>query len=193
MSGSEFTSAEVRESIFIAAHDELSRWGIDRFSAIAMADRHGLSMETIRLYWADDESLVRDVILRWPKRHIEIPDTGSLRTDLVELATAMARYTASEPGRSLLSAHLIKNQDQFSLGPRQAAWRFGVGALGDVFDRARERGEVSSDVDDRTAFELLFAPINMRVLFTGEVIDEQYCQTLAEWVWRAATSTRDVE
>jgi hypothetical protein len=32
---------------------------------------------------------------------------------------------------------------------------------------------------------LLFAPINMRALFTGEPLDDEYCRTVSELVWRA--------
>ena len=56
---------------------------------------------------------------------------------------------------------------------------------------ARERGELLDGVDALTALELLFAPINMRALFTGEPIDDDYCRTIAELVWRAVAPSED--
>jgi len=38
--------------------------------------------------------------------------------------------------------------------------------------------------------ELLFAPINMRALFTGEPVDDDYCRTISELVWRAVTPSQ---
>ncbi|MDT5347112.1 MAG: hypothetical protein QOH91_399 [Mycobacterium sp.] len=39
---------------------------------------------------------------------------------------------------------------------------------------------------------MLFAPINMRALFTGGVLDDDYCRTIAELVWRAVTPSKDM-
>jgi len=39
---------EVRERVLAAAYDELTRRGIDRFSIVSLADRHGLDPGVIR-------------------------------------------------------------------------------------------------------------------------------------------------
>lgn len=177
-----------RKRILAAAHDELTRWGIDRFNLAAMADRHGIAREAVWRYWDDEESVVLEALLHSPVRAISLPDTGTLRDDLAQLAMEMAAYLSTDHGRRLLRAHVITNPDYPRTSIRRDAWSFGTRALQDIFDRARDRGEVSGGIEERMALELLFAPINMRVLFTGEAIDEQYCSELAEWVWRAATS-----
>ena len=38
------------------------------------------------------------------------------------------------------------------------------------------------------ALELLFAPINMRALYTGMPVDDDYCRTIADMVYRAISS-----
>ena len=70
---------------------------------------------------------------------------------------------------------------------RRELWKARSDRLRSVFDRARDRGELIDGVDASTALELLFAPINMRALFTGGPVDDDYCQTIAELVWRAIT------
>jgi hypothetical protein len=35
-------------------------------------------------------------------------------------------------------------------------------------------------------------PINMRALFTGEPVDDDYCRIVSELVWRAVTPSEDV-
>ena len=45
------------------------------------------------------------------------------------------------------------------------------------------------DVDHFTVLELLFAPINMRALYTGEPVDETYCRTVADLVYRAVSTS----
>lgn len=68
---------------------------------------------------------------------------------------------------------------------RRKIWQMRASRLAVVFDRARERGELRDEVEATTALELLFAPINMRALFTGEPIDDRYCRTVGDLVWRA--------
>jgi len=178
--------AEFRERVLAAAFDELTRWGIDRFSILALADRHRLDPAAIRRQWGDEEHLILDLLLH-QNAGLTPPDMGSLRTDLLALAMGMARYIDSEVGRSLQVTHLIGNPGLPTAQIRRALWKARADRLRGVFDRARQRGELLAEVDAETALELLFAPINMRALFTGEPVDDDYCRTIAELVWRAVT------
>jgi AcrR family transcriptional regulator len=182
---------ELRERVLAAAYDELTRWGIDRFSIVALADRHGLDPGAIRRQWGNEESLILDLLLQQNKG-LSPPDSGSLRTDLLWLAMGMAHYVDTEVGRSLQVRHVIGNPDLPSAQIRQALWRARADRLRSVFDRARERGELLDGVDPDTVLELLFAPINMRALFTGGLVDDDYCRTIADLVWRAVAPSTDV-
>ena len=177
---------EVREQVLAAAYDELTRWGIDRFSIVALADRHRLDPVVIRQHWGSEEGLVIDVLLHLPNtERITPPDLGSLRSDLWALAVGMGAYVQSDIGRSLQVTHVIGNPDLPTARIRQAVWRARSDRLRVVFERARERGELLDGIDDLTVLEMLFAPINMRALFTGEPVDEDYCKAISELVWRA--------
>lgn len=178
-----------RDRIVAAVHDELARWGIDRFNVAAMADRHGLDEQQILRHWPDPESLILDALARRPGHEAGPPDTGSLRTDLFVLAARMAEMVTSAPGRKLHGGHLIGDAHISSVEVRKSAWRARASSLGVVFERARGRGELRDGVDHFTALELLFAPINMRALYTGETVDDDYCHTVSELVYRAVTAT----
>jgi hypothetical protein len=181
---------ELRERVLTAAYDELTRWGIDRFSIVSLADRHGLDPDVIRQQWGNEERLIIDVF-SWPGKEMPTPDTGSLRSDLLALAVGMVMYLQSETGRSLQITHVIDNPDLPSARIRQAVWRARAGRMGIVVDRARERGELRDGVDVNTVLELLFAPINMRALFTGQPLDDDYCRTISELVWRAVAPSEN--
>jgi hypothetical protein len=176
-----------RDRVIAAVHDELARWGIDRFDVGAMAHRHGLDVEAIRRRWPDPESLVLDALAERPGDDGAVPDTGSLRTDLFHLAGRMAAIVTSEAGRKLHGGHLIGDVHVASVEIRRSAWRSRAADLGVVFERARQRGEMAEDIDHFTVLELLFAPINMRALYTGEPIDDRYCRTIADLVYRAVS------
>lgn len=159
---------------------------MDRFSILSMAGRHGLDPELIQQHWSSPERLVIEVLLCWPdKESFIVPDTGSLFADLQALAIWMSGYLSSEPGRKLQVAHVIGNPNMPTANLRRAVWRARSDVLRVVVDRARERGELRDEVDAHSVFELLFAPIHMRALFTAELIDDEYCATISELVCRA--------
>jgi tetracycline repressor-like protein len=177
---------EFRKSVLAAAYEELTRWGIDRFSVLSMAGRHGLDLELIQQHWSSPDRLVIEVLLCGPdKESFIVPDTGSLLADLQALAIWMSGYLSSEPGRKLQLAYVIGNPNLPTANLRRAIWRARSDVLQVVVERARRRGELRDDVDAHTVFELLFAPIHMRALFTAEPIDDEYCGTISELVCRA--------
>jgi hypothetical protein len=178
---------KVRECVLAAAYDELTRWGIDRFSILSLADRHGLDPGVIRQQWGNEERLIFDVFLSTPGAGVPAPDTGSLRTDLLELAAAQATYIQSKSGRRLQIKNIIEHDDLPRTQIRRAIWKAYCDRISIVFDRARQRGELLDSVDALTVLELLFAPINMRALFSGEPVDDDYCRTISELVWCAVT------
>jgi hypothetical protein len=174
--------------IVAAVHDELARWGIDRFDVPALAHRHGLDIEAIQRRWPDPKDLILDALAQRPGDDASPPDSGSLRTDLFVLAQRMAAMVTSDAGRKLHGGHLIGDTHIASVDVRRSAWRSRAASLEVVFERARQRGELREGVDHFTALELLFAPINMRALYTGEPVDDAYCQTIAELVYCAVTA-----
>lgn len=179
---------EFRERVHAAAREELTRWGIDRFSIMALADRNGLSVHEILTFWADESALIIDVLLDGSGRQTAAPDTGSLRDDLFALATGMAAYVSSDQGHQIQGSHLIGEPFLDGIEIRRTLWRVRAQRLSDVFARARERGELRDGVDPAVVLELLLAPVNMRALFTGEPIDEPYCRQVADLVWHAIRS-----
>lgn len=171
--------------VVAAAQDELARWGIDRFDIGAMAHRHGLDIDAILQRWPDSQSLILEALAQRPDGGAFVPNHGSLRHDLFDLAVRMAAMVTSDAGRKMHGAHLISDTQIASLEVRQSAWRTRAASLAGVFERARMRGELRDGIDYTVALELLYAPINMRALYTGEPVDDTYCQTVADFVYRA--------
>ena len=94
----------------------------------------------------------------------------------------------SSDGRKLHGGHLIGDVEIASMDVRRSAWLARAATLDVVFERARQRGEITDSADPHLALELLFAPINMRALYTGMPVDDDYCRTIADMVYRAISS-----
>jgi len=78
--------AEVRAHVMPAVVDELARWGVERFSIEALAERHHLDAAMIYRYWGDRQRLIVDAALGDVETLRTATDTGSLRGDLLALA-----------------------------------------------------------------------------------------------------------
>lgn len=167
-----------------AVREELTRWGIDRFDVAATTERHGLDPQLVARHWPDSASLVLDALAHRPDDDFP-PDTGSLLEDLYLLAVGMATILGSQDGPKLHGAHLITDPYLGTVEIRRAAWRARADSLRVIFDRARDRDEIRTGVDPEVCLEMVFAPINMRILYTGEPVTDDYCRKLTEMVWRS--------
>jgi AcrR family transcriptional regulator len=174
-----------REQVLAAAFDEVTRWGIERFSVQNLAARHGVDRAAIAAHWSGEEELLLDVLLNWPGRSFGPPDTGSLAADLTILVTAMAAYISSEEGHKIQGVLVIPDRSGLRVDVRQKVWQSRAAAAQDVFTRAVARNEMRADLDAGLVLQMLMAPINMRLLLTHEPVDEQYCRTLVDLVCRA--------
>jgi AcrR family transcriptional regulator len=176
---------DLRERVLAAGFDELTRWGIERFSVGALAGRHGIDEALILKYWGDGQRLALDLLLRWDDTAKVPPDTGSLRDDLKATAGMVADYVNTRLGRSLLRALVMEDGVLYSDDTRAVFWLRRFSTLRVVMDRAAERGELRDGIEVLAAVQLLVAPINVRALYTAEPISEQYCEEIADLVWHA--------
>ena len=96
---------EFRERVHAAAREELTQWGIDRFSIMALADRNGLPVHDILQFWSDEAALIIDVLLDGAGRQAMAPDTGSLRDDGIEIRRTLWRVRAQRLSVVFSRAH----------------------------------------------------------------------------------------
>lgn len=168
-----------------AAYDELTRWGLERFDIPTMCARHKIDEELVGRYWGNGRELALDVLVSWNSEILTPPDTGSLRGDLHALAAGLARQVNDPLARSLLRAMVVDDRAAFPEDTRMAFWRQRFISVSAVFDRAGKRGEMRPGVDAIAAMQLIFAPINIRALYTKEQIEDSYCEAIADLAWHA--------
>jgi AcrR family transcriptional regulator len=176
---------ELRDRVLAAGIDELTHWGIERFSVGALAARHGIDESEILKYWGNGQRLALDVLLRWDGTQNLTPDTGALRSDLKALSLVVAGYVNTALGRSLLRALVMEDKTLYTDDTRTLFWQVRMRTLRTVFDRAAKRGELRDGVNLRAAVQMLTAPINVRALYTADPVDDEYCIDVAELVWQA--------
>lgn len=168
-----------------AVFDELARWGVERFSVEAMAERHHLDTATVYRYWGDRQRLIVDAALGDNETLRSVTDTGSLRGDLLALARSATDQVNTEVGRTLVRALVMDGRGRHDEGTRMIFWRRRFAVLRAIVDRARERGELRAGVHPVAAVQIVMAPMYVRALYSNDVIDDEYCAAIADLAWHA--------
>lgn len=164
-----------RESqVLHAALDLLARVGYDRMTMDGVAAEAKAGKATLYRRWSTKCSLVVDAILR-SKEALQIPDvdTGSLRGDLI--ATACAHGGLSDDRSAQVMAGVVTalhHDREFAHEFRTRVVQPRIDASRVAFDRARQRGEITADLDLDLLSPALAAIILHRSFVLGLAADE---------------------
>src|ERR1700744_6242564 len=115
--------ADFRARVMPAVLDELARWGVERFSVEAMAERHRLDPALIYRYWGDRQRLIVDAALADVEAFAMATDTGLLHGDLTALPRIVTDRINSEVGRTLLRALVMDRRGRHDEDTRMMFWQ----------------------------------------------------------------------
>ncbi|UGY17692.1 TetR/AcrR family transcriptional regulator [Bradyrhizobium septentrionale] len=163
-------SARVRASVLQAAFAVLTQKGYDDFTIADVAARASVHETSIYRRWGTRTALAVDACLHFAEAALPIPDTGSLRSDLVGLVRSLADMLTSPQGRAMLA--LTVARDPNSVAARRAYWRQRFDLARAIFDRAVSRGEFPRQANPIVFLETLIAPLYFRLLVSDEPIEE---------------------
>lgn len=147
--------------------------GYDRLTMDAVATKAKASKATLYRRWSSKSALVIDALIA-EKEHPDIPDTGNLRDDLVQMSCAMGGLSDKKPIGILASVLTASQRDpdfaaefrERFLGPKVAANRV-------VYDRAKERGEIRADLDLELIAPALAGIVLHRIFMVGDTPSEE--------------------
>jgi AcrR family transcriptional regulator len=183
-----------REQAILAAAAELVvEVGYERVTVDAIAARAHASKSTMYRKWPGKAELVADALRRQAKgRATELPDTGSVRGDLLLIVRSIAQtFTGGDAGPSLLSLVEAIRADPVlrDVIRAQIDERSGHdGAL--ICARAMSRGE-NVDADRGPAvIGLALAHLFLRTLLGGELPSDDEQQTLVDETLLPLLNTR---
>jgi AcrR family transcriptional regulator len=136
-----------------AAWAELQAAGYQAMTMEAVADRAGTSRAVLYRRWPKKAELVIAAMRRHrPVISGEVPDTGSLRRDILALLSRMSERLASTGPETLygLLGDYIADAELFE-HMRADLLQIGSGVMTTILKRAADRGEARSDVTSRVA------------------------------------------
>lgn len=136
------------QEILDATLDALTEAGYDRLTMDAVATQARASKATLYRRWSNKAALVVDALRAAKGVDAPIPDTGTLRGDLLAVACGDGGLTKPASLAVFTSVLTAMNRDpEFAeayrrdvLGPKLAVTRT-------IYERALERGEIRADAD----------------------------------------------
>jgi AcrR family transcriptional regulator len=176
-------SRRVRAAALAATLAELAEGGYAALSLERVALRAGVHKTTLYRRWGSREQLVLEAMLERAAEHISVPDTGSLREDLLELARTAAANAASPEVAAMARAVAAEAPHDSTLAAANARfWAERLALDGIIVERAIDRGEAAPGTDPRHVIEAVIGPIHLRLLLTGESIDDAFLAGIVDVV-----------
>src|SRR3954469_17871143 len=157
-------SARNKAAVFEAAAALLAERGHGAVTMTDIAARAGMAATSLYRRWGDVRALTMEVAVEKLTRERPLPDTGSLRGDLLAWARPIAASLASREGSSFFRAVIATTTPAGADGSlRHAAMKRRREQMELMLERARQRGEKPPDVDE--LLDHVLAPLYMRALF----------------------------
>lgn len=161
----------VDRDVLEAAVHLLSTGGYDALSVEAVAARAGVSRATVYRRYANRAELLDAACRTFARPEIEPPDTGSVRTDLIELVARLEAMLTEHDTGGMLPAVLSAARAHAEV--REALQRFISARRSpslEVIRRGVDRGEIRSDVDPELLADMLNGAVVYRRLIKNNAV-----------------------
>jgi AcrR family transcriptional regulator len=170
-------SARVRTAVLQSALDELGTAGYPGLSFEAVARRAGVHKTTLYRHWQSREDLARDALLARSEAAVPVPDTGSVRDDLVGFGTALISYVSAPEYEAIIRAVASEPDASQALGRvGRDFWQERFRLAEAIVRRGVMRGEVPGSTDSTLLIETLVGAIYLRLLITREPLTRAFVE-----------------
>lgn len=180
-------SARVREAVLRSTLEALAELGLEGLNFTEIGRRAGVHATSVQRRWGSRENVLLEALLTYAGENIEVPDTGSLRGDLLRFARSFADYFTSPLGATILQMLVTTTQGDDDLSANRSEFvRIRLDTMRLMMERAMARNELRPGIDLQIALDLALGPIYVRTLITRQPIDdhfiEQYVDMLLDGV-----------
>lgn len=166
-------SERVVASVLEATVAELAAVGYGALRLEDVASRAGVAKTTIYRRWPTKLELVQEAFRHLTAWHEPLPDTGSVRGDILALIDRAVALCKTEQGRAISRVITTEFGDaEFekiarNMRDESRAYRARI------VESAIARGELPADTDPIIVLDAIFAPIMSRIVKFGEHVDRK--------------------
>jgi AcrR family transcriptional regulator len=162
-------SSRITQAVFDAVESLLADAPSTIPSISAIAQRAAVNPTTLYRRWCDARALVAAVAVDRLMRDNPVPDTGSVRGDLIRWGNSVARSLGTRRNITLLRTLTATPLSRAGVSDVRSLRELPIGRrvveLERVLTRGKKRGEITPKVMD--VLELVLAPIYLHGLFLG--------------------------
>jgi AcrR family transcriptional regulator len=163
-----------REKVLAITAELLFERGFAGVSVDEISRRSGVAKTTIYRHWPSRADLLRDACstISTPQ---DVPDTGSLETEVAALMTNLAHLLRSAKWTSVLPSVIDAAERDPDVAQMYAALQQGYSApFETVIRRAMRRGELPEETDVPVLIAALIGPLFYRRWFSREPLSESF-------------------
>ncbi|MGO9503583.1 MAG: TetR/AcrR family transcriptional regulator [Streptosporangiaceae bacterium] len=156
--------------------------GLGRMSIEDVAARAGVAKTTIYRRWPSRGALALDAFLAEFQEQQPLPDTGTLRGDMLAALRSWLHAVTRTPAGGMLAGLIAEAQRDPALAE---AWRCRVveplrAQHKIMLERAVARGEISPAVDREVVLDLLFGTAYHRLLHGHRRLDDRFARGVVD-------------
>jgi AcrR family transcriptional regulator len=170
--------------------EQLAELGFEALSIPQIALLANVNKTSIYRRWPSKEDLVRDALQLVVTHADHVPDTGTLRGDLVALARTVAAFTQSRLGTAVIRIMLAEggNPEMRALA-NMTYQESGRSGPFEVMARAMQRGELKNGVDPSLLLFTIAGAIMHRVFVEQRRATDAFINQLVDMVLNGASAS----
>jgi AcrR family transcriptional regulator len=168
----------VVQRVLAATLEQLARAGYKALRMEDVAASAGVNKTTVYRRWPEKAALVRDALSTFAEEKLVLPDTGSLRGDLIVLGRAMIGLFSSCRGQSVGRMLAAEGSDPEVADIKRSMRKKHEAIPLAVIDAAVRRGELAPGVDHRDLFDAFMGALHHKVFFMNEPVTDAFIERL---------------
>jgi AcrR family transcriptional regulator len=167
-------SGEAEEAILVATIQLLSEKHLRDISIEEIARKANVGKTTIYKWWPSKAYVALDAFLRKINRMVPMPDTGSVRKDILEHCRSLIAFYKSPAGR-ILGQFVAESESDKELASlfRERFLKPRREAAGVIFDRGIQRGEINKSINRELVLDMIYGPTVFRLFVRHSPLDDK--------------------
>ncbi len=170
----------VVQRVLGAALEELARVGYGALRIEDVASRAEVNKTTVYRRWPTKADLVQAALLSIAKDRMKAPETGSLRTDLLEIARHKVATFSTCEGQCLMRMLLTEGPSSELVTIARSLRKAYEAVPRSVVEAAQARGELQPGVDPVLLFDVLIAALHRQLVMEREAVDDAFLRRLVD-------------
>jgi AcrR family transcriptional regulator len=182
----------VTAAITQAFFEELAEVGYGRMSVDSIVRRAGVGKAAVYRRWASKDAMAVALISEVALSGAPLPDTGSLRGDLLALLTGLHKGMRHPLASRIIPAVVAEagHDPELERMLRDTVEASRRASGEHIVHRAVARGELPNDCDTDLALDLMIAPLYWRLLVRKRDLDAAGIERLADSLAAALAAVR---